>query len=129
METFKNALGMTVAALTLTFVVIMANAGENRSIFTTPAFANDADDTTLRLAGALVVYAKKCEREFNALTPLQQDAVRVYVKRDAMNVYGTEAVANATVNAYNDGYYTLGQRWCSIGDSLARSMASAMTRK
>ena len=90
--------------------------------------AEDAKRTTLNLAGTIVNFSQFCEREWHSLTPLQRDALVVYVQRDSADKYGNAAVKEATAKSYADGYYQLGERWCSIGHSAAKSIANAMTR-
>ena len=84
-------------------------------------------DAGVSLAGTLANFMQYCLRDFQALTPQYQYAVLTYVQWEVRD-HGADAVKQATIARYQDGYYTLGHRWCSIAASTAKSIASAMTR-
>ena len=135
----KQAIVGSIAAVTLilgffggSYVLaklVPANSNPSQTEVVSTEPSAPAKPAGLNLAGCLIVYTKYCKREFYALAPIQQDAIAVYIQRDSIAVYGNAAVSDAASEAYEQGYYSLGQRWCSIGDSTARSIAGAMTRR
>jgi hypothetical protein len=93
-----------------------------------PARTSSAGPSTPALAGTLVNFVRYCPNEFYALAPRYQDAVVAYVQLEQRE-FGADAVAQATAAGYRDGYYQLGDRWCThVAASTARSIAYAMTR-
>ena len=90
--------------------------------------AEDAKRTTLDPAGTIVNFSQFCEREWYSLTPLQRDALVVYVQRDSADKSATPQSRRPLRSPMLTGYYQLGERWCSIGHSAAKSIANAMTR-
>jgi hypothetical protein len=99
------------------------------SIAVAPALAlENLDRPGLSLAADSVVFVQFCERDYLSITPLERDAIEFFVK-DIATKYGNTAVKEAAVDSYKDGYYSLGDKWCSIMRKAVRSMANAMTRR
>jgi hypothetical protein len=88
----------------------------------------DAKKNALSLAAKNVVFVQFCEREYLSITPLERDAIEFFVT-DVAAKYGNAAVKEAAVESYKDGYYPLGDRWCSIMRNTVRSIANAMSRR
>jgi prenyltransferase beta subunit len=72
-----------------------------------------AQTSELTLAASSVVFVQFCEREYFAMTPLQRDTMMSFVNGVAAK-HGKEAVKEATIKEYASGYYSLGDKWCSI---------------
>src|SRR4030095_4771931 len=83
-----------------------------------------ADDLTLAANG--VVFVQFCEREYLAMTPLERDAITFFVTGVAA-MHVREAVKKDAAKEYASGYYSLGDKWCSIAQSTWRRAAKLMT--
>jgi hypothetical protein len=79
------------------------------------------------LAGTFVNLIKYCPNDFAALTPQHQDAVQVFVQREISD-HGFDVIDRSAARKYENGYYKIGDRWCSSAVSTAKSVARAMTR-
>jgi hypothetical protein len=100
------------------------------ALLSTAAYADDAKsdaDAGVSLAGTFVNFMKFCPNDFAALTPQYQDAVMVFVEREASK-HGAAAVKQSAIKKYEDGYYKFGDRWCPSASSTAKGIARIMTR-
>src|SRR5262249_31586701 len=93
--------------------VVSAQASEN---------LESAKRNSLSLAASGVVFVQFCEREYLSMTPLERDAIEFFVT-DVAAKYGNAAVKEAAAEEYKSGYYSLGDKWCSVVHSAWREAA------
>jgi hypothetical protein len=81
-----------------------------------------ASDSSLSVAASSVVFFQYCKHEYLSMTPQQQDAITTLVYLVAAK-NGKEIVMEAAVKEYANGYYSLGNKWCSIASSALTRLA------
>ena len=82
-----------------------------------PGHAETNDAAKLRSAGEQVAFVVACPKHFERLPPRTQRLAMDSGDR-AASVFGKDAVREAALAAYGEGYYKQGERWCESMQSV-----------